>query len=95
MYYCDPMASQQKGGIEKNHEFIREYVPKYTSIGFMNQDLTTLMINHINSIIRESINEKTPYDLAELLMPPKALELLGLRRIEPDSVVRNPSIFKH
>jgi len=94
VYYCDPMASQQKGSIEKNHEFIREYIPKYTSISFMKQDLTTLMINHINSIIRESINEKTPYDLAELLMPRKTLELLGLRRIEPDLVIRNPSIFK-
>ncbi|MBO1266226.1 IS30 family transposase, partial [Proteiniclasticum sp. SCR006] len=95
VYYCDPMASHQKGGIEKNHEFIREYIPKYTSIGFMNQGLTLLMINHINSIIRESINEKTPYDLAELLMPPTALELLGLRRIKPDSVIRNPTIFNH
>lgn len=95
IYYCDPMASHQKGGIEKNHEFIREYIPKYTSIGFMNQGLTLLMINHINSIIRDSINEKTPYDLAELLMPPTALELLGLRRIKPDSVIRNPTIFKH
>lgn len=95
VYYCDPMASHQKGGIEKNHEFIREFIPKYTSIGFMNQGLTLLMINHINSIIRESINEKTPYDLAELLMPPTALELLGLRRIKPDSVIRNPTIFNH
>ena len=94
VYYCNPMASHQKGGIEKNHEFIREYIPKYTSIGFCNQELTTLMINHINSIIRDSINEKTPYDLAELLMPPKTLELLGLRRIKPDSVIRNPTIFK-
>ena len=95
LYYCDPMASHQKGAIEKNHEFIREYIPKSTSIGFMNQELTTLMINHINSIKRDSINEKTPYDLAELLMPPKTLELLGLRRIKPDLVIRNPSIFKH
>ncbi len=93
VYYCDPMASHQKGGIEKNHEFIREYIPKYTSIIFCNQELTTLMIHHIDSIIGDSINEKTPYDLAELLMPPKTLELLGLRRIKPDSVIRNPTIF--
>ena len=59
-----------------------------------NQDITTLMINHINSIIRDSLNEKTPYDLAELLMSTTTLELLGLQRIKPDLVIRNPSIFK-
>ena len=94
VYYCDPMASHQKCAIEKNHEFIREYIPKSTSIRFCNQELTTLMINHINSIKRDSINEKTPYDLAELLMPPITLKLLGLQRIHPDFVTRNPSIFK-
>jgi len=94
VYYCDPMASYQKGALEKNHEFIREYIPKSTSIKFCTPELTTLMINHINSIKRESINEKTPYDLAEFLMPSITLELLGLQRIHPDLVTRNPSIFK-
>lgn len=93
VYYCDPMASHQKGALEKNHGFIREYIPKSTSASFCDQTMTTCMVNHINSIIRDSLNQKTPYDLAELLMPTKTLELLGLQRIEPDSVVRNPSIF--
>ncbi len=31
IYYCDPMASWQKPGIEKNHEYIRYVLPKGTS----------------------------------------------------------------
>lgn len=31
VFYCDPSASWQKGGIEKNHEFIRYVLPKKTT----------------------------------------------------------------
>ncbi|MBR3596044.1 MAG: hypothetical protein IKL47_03600 [Clostridia bacterium] len=32
MFYCDPMASWQKGELEKNHEYIRYVIPKGTSL---------------------------------------------------------------
>ena len=32
LFYCDPMASWQKGCIEKNHEFIRYAIPKKESL---------------------------------------------------------------
>lgn len=32
LFYCDPMASWQKGCIEKNHEFIRYAIPKKKSL---------------------------------------------------------------
>ena len=31
IYYCDPNRSDQKGALEKNHEYIRYVLPKGTS----------------------------------------------------------------
>lgn len=30
-YYCEPKHSEQKGELEKNHEYIRYIIPKGTS----------------------------------------------------------------
>ena len=43
LYYCDPMASWQKGCIEKNHEFIRYAVPKGKSLNPYTQEDMTLL----------------------------------------------------
>ena len=32
VFYCDPLASRQKGACEKNHEYIRYILPKGTSL---------------------------------------------------------------
>jgi len=32
VYYCDPQQSQQKGALERNHEFIRYISPKGVSM---------------------------------------------------------------
>lgn len=32
VFYCNPSASWQKGGIEKNHEFIKYVLPKKNNI---------------------------------------------------------------
>ena len=65
LYFCDPMASWQKGCIEKNHEFIRYVLPKGKSLNAYTQDDITLLMNHINSVIRPGLGNKCPYDLVE------------------------------
>ena len=49
LYYCDQMASWQKGCIEKNHEFIRYAVPKGKSL-----NPTENTSNNQNSVLRSN-----------------------------------------
>lgn len=95
MFYCDPMASWQKGCIEKNHEFIRYAIPKKKSLNPYNQDDITLLMNHINSIKRPGLGNKSPYELVgeddedfhELM------RLLKMHLIPPDEVHLMPDLF--
>lgn len=94
IYYCDANASYQKGSLEKNHEFIRYIVPKGESFDYCTQEDITLMINHINSTVRTSLNSRTPYELASLLLDECIIEILGLKRIEHDKVHLKPNLLK-
>ena len=95
LFYCDPMASWQKGCIEKNHEFIRYAIPKKKSLNPYNQDDITLLMNHINSIKRPGLGNKSPYELVgkddedfhELM------RLLKMHLIPPDEVHLMPDLF--
>ena len=63
IFYCDPMASWQKPHIEKNHEFIRYVIPRGKSLNRFTQEDITLLMNHINSIRRPGLGNKSPYEL--------------------------------
>ena len=64
IYFCDPMRSGQKGGIEQAHTMLRMVLPKKTSFEFLTQwDLRTI-VDHINSTPREILGGRTPYDVA-------------------------------
>ncbi len=65
IFYCDPMASWQKGALEKNHEFIRYVLPKGESMADYTQDDITLLMNHINSIKRDKLGGRSPYELLD------------------------------
>lgn len=94
VYYCDSYCSWQKGMIEKNHEFIRYVIPKGTSFSGLTQADITLMMNHINNYPRASLNNCTPFALAEMLADKKLLETLHYHKIMPDSVILKPSLLK-
>lgn len=94
IYYCNSNASYQKGALEKNHEFIRYIVPKGESFDEYTQDDISLMINHINSTARDSLNGRTPFELASLLLDECVIEILGLRKVEHDEVHLKPSLLK-
>ncbi len=94
IFYCEPMASYQKPHIEKNHEYIRYVLPKGKSFDQLTQAKVTLMINHVNSTSRTSLNRQTPFKLAELLLPESLLESLSLKMIPPDEVHLKPALLK-
>ncbi len=93
IFYCDPMASWQKPRVERSHEYIRQVIPKGTSMDNFTQEDITLMMNHINSLSRDSLNGACPFDAAKKLLGHKLPKLLGLNKIPPDEVFLRPSLL--
>jgi len=94
VFYCDPYVSNQKGRLEKNHEYIRYIIPKGKSMYQYTQEDINLMASHINSTARDSLNGATPFDLAELLIDKKIPLLTGQHKVSPDSVMLKPALLK-
>lgn len=94
VFYCDASAPHQKGSAERNHEFIRMFIPKGKSMDSYTQVHIQHMMDHINSYGRPDLGDKCPYEMMEFLYGPKILKLLGCTRIEPDKVTLKPSVFK-
>ena len=61
VFYTDPYSSWQKGGIERNHEFIRYIIPKGISFDNLTKKNVNDMMNNINNVQRKSLNYLTPY----------------------------------
>ena len=93
MFYCDPQAAWQKPHIERNHQFIRYVIPRFTSFDPFSQEDMTLLSNHINSFCRDRLDGKSPFDIAEKHMK-ELLEVLGLARVAPDDVLLKPALLK-
>ncbi len=94
VFYCDPYVSNQKGRLEKNHEYIRYIIPKGRSMYKYTQEDINLMASHINSTARDSLNGTTPFDLAELLLDKKILSLVGQSKISADQVCLKPALIE-
>ena len=94
VFYCDPGASWQKGGIEKNHEFIRYVLPKKTTFKNLTQNDCNIIANHINSLCRESLNNNCPFKAMLFLCNEYTLNTLNMYYIEPDEVQLNNNLLK-
>jgi len=95
VFYCDPYVSNQKGRLEKNHEYIRYVIQKGRSMFQYTQDDINLLASHINSTARDSLNGATPFDLAELLIDKKIPFLTGQHKVSPDSVMLKPALLEN
>lgn len=95
IYYCDPMRSGQKGGVENAHTLLRMVLPKGTSFGFLTQWDVNLIVNHINSMPRESLGGRTPYEAALWTYGESTLKALQLRPIPPDEVNLTPELIRY
>ena len=94
LFFCDPHASRQKGCLEKNHEFIRYVLPKGTSFKKLSQNDCDILKNHINSLCRDSLNGKSPYEAMLFLCNEETLHSLNCYYIEPDEVQLNQKLLK-
>lgn len=95
LFFCDPHMSCQKAMIEKNHEFIRYILPKGSSFKNINQEDCNLIMNNINSLCRESLNGKSPYEAMLFLCDEYILKLLDCYYIKPDDVILNDNLLKY
>ena len=94
VFYCEPSASWQKGGIEKNHEFIRYILPKGSSFKNITQEDCNKIMNNINSLCRDSLNGKSPYEAMLFLCNEILLKKINCYYISPDNVILNNSLLK-
>lgn len=94
IYFCDPMRSGQKGGVENVHTMLRNVLPKGSSFEYLTQWDVNLIVNHINSTPRASLNGRTPYEAALERFGVDVLKELQLRPIDPDDVNLTPKLIK-
>ncbi len=94
IYYCDPMQSGQKGGLEQAHTLLRMILPKGTSFEFLTQWDVNLLVNHINSTPRECLGGRTPYNVALETMGAEVLHAFQLRPVPPDEVNLTPKLIR-
>ncbi len=92
VFYCHPYASREKGHYEKNHEYIRYILPKGTSFDFLTQDMCDLMMSHINSTKRPSVNG-SPYDFMALAYGTEILDLMKIKKIDSNMVILLPRLL--
>jgi IS30 family transposase len=96
---CDPNSAFQKAHVERNQELLRKILPRGTpyleptSFDDLTQDDLDLAMSHLNSYLRESLKDRTPYDLFATAFGTQAAELFGVRRIPADNIVLKPSLL--
>ena len=86
IYYCEPYSSWQKGGIERNHEFIRYIIPKGLTFDNLTKENTIDMMNNINNISRKSLNYDTSYNIFKKIYGKEITKKLHLVPIKKDEV---------
>jgi IS30 family transposase len=86
VFYTDPYSSWQKGGIERNHEFIRYIIPKGITFDNLTKKNVIDMMNHINNVQRKSLEYQTPYTTFTKKYGEDISKQLHLQRIKKDEV---------
>lgn len=88
VFYCKPYSSWQKHEIEVNHEYIRRVLPKGTDFSKLTKEDVKRLQDNINSIPRDSLDHKTPYELTKKKFP-ILIEKFNISYINPDDVSLN------
>ncbi len=99
IFYCDPMASGQKGSLENNHKEIRYICPKENDLkdlGLNSQEKANLIVSHITSQSKEHLKGKSPLEVMEFMNPAlyQKFKDFGIERINKDNIVLKPYLLK-
>ena len=96
VFYCDPYCATQKPRIERVHEELRRILIKGTNFDLIDQDYVSLVLSHVNSYSRASLDNSTPYD--EFVKEygyegRRFLERLGVVNIHANEVTLDPYLL--
>ena len=79
LYYCEARHSEQKGKIEKNHEHLREILPKGTDFDFLDDEAVFLVSNNVNNYTRPQFRASP----LAMVRPYMDKRVLGLNKLKP------------
>ena len=91
-FFTRPYRSNDKAECERNHELVRYCLPKGKSLNNLTQDQVNEMFSNINCLIRESINNSTPYELVLRKYGQEFMDTIGIKRIPTKKVRLVPII---
>ena len=93
VFFCDPMNSNQKSRIERNHEILREILPKGVSFDDLRQEDVDLAVAHLNAYVRQSQSDRTPREVLDFIYGEGTADRLGVARVEPADVCLKPRLL--
>lgn len=99
IFFCDAMASGQKGSLENVHHLVREICPNKCdlyALGLNSQEKANLISSNINSYPKEKLEGKTSFQLLNFYNPDMAEKFyqFGLCPVDPDQVILKPYLLK-
>ena len=86
------MNSNQKSQLERNHEIVREILPKGVSFDSLTQEQADLAFSHVNAYVRGTLDDKTPYEVFEFLYGEGTAAKLHISKIDQKEVVLKPRL---
>lgn len=65
IYFCDPYASWQKGGVEQSNGLLRRFIPKGANIDDYTQEEIDMITMQLNNTPRKCLGYKTPMEVMQ------------------------------
>jgi IS30 family transposase len=93
VFYCNPMASYQKGSVENQNSLLRRIVPKGYYLEDLGAEDSDLINSQLNNYIRLSISNRTAYQLVIDLYGKDVAEALGLYYVPQNEVMLSPKLL--
>ena len=91
-YFTTPYRSNDKSECERNHQYIRYFIPKGKSLDFLTQEKLDYMFSQINSCVRASKGDRTPYDIVLRKYGKTFLDAIKIEKVEKKKVNLNPLV---
>lgn len=91
-YFTSPYKATDKAACERLHELVRYLLPKGHSLNGLTQEMINEMYSHINSYVRKSKGDQTPYDLIKRKFGENFLTTLGIHKVPKKKVRLLPII---
>lgn len=88
-----PQPPSQKSHVENNHNFVREILPRGIDWFHLTQEKVDLMFSHINSVPRQALGGRTPYEAFTFFYGENILTKLNIQKIEKDKVTLQPYLL--